>query len=425
MNVVMTNDPPADAGTSSPHSVAESEPRAPNRMVQLDFLRGIAILLVINFHGVILARSAGPLSPITVHLNRMGWSGVDLFFVLSGFLVGGLLFKECLSTGGLDVRRFLVRRAFKIWPSYYLYLLYLAVLLHFTDLVDRAGSSKSLVPNLLHYQNYVIPPRGHTWSLAIEEHFYLILPLLLLLLVRPGKGAANRLNAFPWIVGAVAGVCLTLRYLTSFHTPWAQVTHYFPTHLRIDSLFFGAALAYFYHVRPEIIARLMRYRRLIFFVGLALIFPATLYQVRTKIMSTIGFTAMYLGYGCILLSVVHTAVGKGIGGRFLASRLARAIAFIGVYSYPIYLWHIDCMTLPLKHLAKHGFLGGLPGSLRWLAFMTIYIAGATLAGVIMGRIVEKPALKLRDRLFPSRTGPSLSVAKTEEPAAVLDAAPAM
>ncbi|BDI30444.1 acyltransferase [Capsulimonas corticalis] len=413
---MVITDSPDDAGAiSSSTAPSAVKPEAPHRMMQLDFLRGIAILLVICFHGVVPARSAGVLAPITMHLNRMGWSGVDLFFVLSGFLVGGLLFKECLSTGRLDVRRFFVRRIFKIWPSYYLFLIYLAVRMHFTSDEERAGTSRSLIPNLLHYQNYIVPFRGHTWSLAVEEHFYLILPLLLVFLTSRAKDAEKSLRVFPWIVGAVAVICLGLRYLTSFHTPWAQVTHYFPTHLRIDSLFFGAALAYVYHARPEILARVMRYRTLLFFVGLALVFPAALFPIRTKIMSVGGFTALFLGYGCILLAVIHTAIGEGPAGRFLGSRLARGVAFIGVYSYPIYLWHIDAMTLPLKSLARHGFLGGLPGSLRWLVFMTVYIAGATLVGVIMGRLVEKPALKLRDRLFPSRIDPLVSAGDSRGP----------
>ena len=372
------------------------------RMVQLDLLRGVAILLVMCFHGVIRAKSAGFLSPIASRLNCMGWSGVDLFFVLSGFLIGGLLFKEYLAEGRLDVRRFIVRRAFKIWPSYYVYLLYLAVLLHFTDLVDKAGASKSLIPNLLHIQNYTIPPRGHTWSLAVEEHFYLLLPFLLALLIGRSKGAERRLALVPWIAAVVAGVCLSLRYLESFHKPWAQVTHYFPTQLRIDSLFFGVVLAYFYHLKPALLDRLLQYRKAVFIVGLALVLPATSIEVSNKWMSIVGFSALYVGYGCILLAVIHTPVGVGTAGRFLQSLPARCIAFIGVYSYPIYLWHIDCATLPLKYLYKQGFLHELPGSVRYLVFMAIYVAVATTAGVIMGNLVEKPALKLRNRFFPSR-----------------------
>src|SRR5690348_13300609 len=93
-----------------------------SRMVQLDFLRGVAILLVLGRHSVISQRDAGFLRPLATAWHRIGWTGVDLFFVLSGFLVGGLLFKELRKSSHLDVRRFLIRRAFKIWPSYYAFL---------------------------------------------------------------------------------------------------------------------------------------------------------------------------------------------------------------------------------------------------------------------------------------------------------------
>src|SRR5262249_26309589 len=146
-----------------------------------------------------------------------------------------------------------------------------------------------------------------------------------------------------------------------FHTPWAQYTHYFPTHLRIDSLFFGVTLAYFYYLRPDLMKRLLNYRWALWAVGLALVLPAASghFEVSTKWMSVPGYSALYVGYGCILLAILSTPVGVGIAGRALKSLPARCIAFIGFYSYPIYLWHVDCGTLPLRYLARNGFLGGL------------------------------------------------------------------
>ena len=371
------------------------------RLLQLDFLRGIAILLVLCFHGVISARTAGFLAPVATRLNRMGWIGVDLFFVLSGFLIGGLLFQEYLTHGQLDVKRFLVRRAFKIWPSYYLYLLFVFVWIQCGGWDERPEASRSLVANLLHIQNYTTPPRGHTWSLAVEEHFYLVLPFLLTLLIGRGSRTGNRLSFFPWIVAAVAALCLFLRYETSFLTPWRQVTHYFPTQLRMDSLFFGVLLAYFYHLQPNRIEKLRPYLPALFVAGLVLILPAAIFDIQTKFMSVPGFSILYVGFGCILLAVIMTPIDIGVAGRALGSPLARGIAFIGFYSYPIYLWHIDCATLPLRYLAKHGFLASLPGFARYLIFMAIYVLITTAVGFLIGRLIEKPALRLRDRLFPS------------------------
>src|SRR5882672_3141516 len=127
------------------------------RLVQLDVLRAIAVLLVFCRHGIIPPAS-GRLEPLAQSLHRLGWTGVDLFFVLSGFLVGGLLFSELKNSGKLDAPRFLIRRGFKIWPSYFAYLLFLLVVLR------RDTDALWLwVYNLVHVQNYFGTPRPHTW----------------------------------------------------------------------------------------------------------------------------------------------------------------------------------------------------------------------------------------------------------------------
>ena len=406
--------PVEDSAELPVQSTADSSAEKPTleksekRMLQLDALRGVAILLVMNFHEVISSSNAGVLSPVAKRLYQVGWTGVDLFFVLSGFLIGGLLFKEVRANGGIDIRRFLIRRAFKIWPSYYLYLIYIFLILHFTNNLYKTDGTNSILPNLFNVQNYTIPPRNHTWSLAVEEHFYLILPFLLALLVGRQSGKGKELKSFPGIVAVVAAGCLLLRVATSFHHPWALNTHFMPTHLRIDSLFFGTLLAYFYHYRPDTMVVLTRYRLPLFLAGLAMLIPAVIYPFQSRLISVPGFSFLYLGYGCILLAVILTPIGVGLAGRALGSLPARIIAFIGVYSYPIYLWHIDFAQEPLRYLARRGFLSGLPDAAKWIAMMAIYIAVATAVGFIMGRLVEIPALKLRDRLFPSRTRPMAS-----------------
>ena len=121
---------------------------------------------------------------------------MDLFFVLSGFLVGGLLFNELRGRGKLDVPRFLIRRGFKIWPSYYVYLAAVAVLMARRSV---PGLAASLLPNLLNVQNYFGTPLQHTWSLAVEEHFYLALPLLLLWAPRRRNSTAGMVVSIPAI----------------------------------------------------------------------------------------------------------------------------------------------------------------------------------------------------------------------------------
>lgn len=387
--------------------------RESKRMLQLDFLRGIAILLVLCFHQPLDGRYAGFLRPVVDALHRFGWTGVDLFFVLSGFLIGGLLFNEIRKQGYLDARRFIIRRAFKIWPSYYLFLAFLAILpfLHLPFVSDEAGSG-TLVPNLLHIQNYTMPLRGHTWSLAVEEHFYLFLPLLLFLALPrrqdEDRGPVTGIPAIPIAASLVIVGCFALRILTYLkHRHMIDsafdVTYLYPTHLRIDSLFFGVLLAYLYHFRPQVLERLSRYRVGMILLGLVLVSPMFLIPLRkSPFIYTIGFSLLYLGYGAILLALVLTPLGKDGLGRALQSLPVRAISFIGVYSYPIYLWHIDGGKLPLAWLVKQGVFQPLPGPIRWLFVMALFVALSTAVGVVLGKLIEKPALALRDRLFPSQ-----------------------
>lgn len=181
-----------------------------SRMIQLDILRGVAILLVIFAHTIPPETSSW--QSVFRYLQILGTTGVDLFFVLSGFLVGGLLFKELLTKSHLDVRRFLIRRGFRIFPSYVVFLtfVFLLLLLHksFTD------SIRELLPNLIHLQNYLGSPREHTWSLAVEEHFYLVLPFLLLLLTVRQKSKLTSIPAVPFISIALIVLCALFRLST-------------------------------------------------------------------------------------------------------------------------------------------------------------------------------------------------------------------
>ena len=150
------------------------------RLIQLDFLRGCAALLVMGHHGFLEATQAGFFKWPAHVWWRLANSGVDLFFVLSGFLIGGLLFQEWKKSGNLDIKRFLIRRGFKIWPSYFFYVFF-SIGVHSATVTwgDPWRGLTYLLPNLLHLQNYLVTPITHTWSLSVEEHFYLALPFVL------------------------------------------------------------------------------------------------------------------------------------------------------------------------------------------------------------------------------------------------------
>jgi peptidoglycan/LPS O-acetylase OafA/YrhL len=162
------------------------------RNLGLDLLRFVAVFLVLGRH-LHLPPDA---SPILDSWKRGGWVGVDLFFVLSGFLVSSLLFKEQIRTGSVDMWRFLIRRGFKIYPAFW-------CMLRFTLTVQNMQgtppNTQTLLGELLFLQNYLGGIWPHTWSLAVEEHFYLGIAALFTTVL-----ACQRHKNFDWIPFAFA-----------------------------------------------------------------------------------------------------------------------------------------------------------------------------------------------------------------------------
>jgi len=345
----------------------KAAPPTSARAQSLDILRGVAVLLVLGHHHTAWRP-----------LYDLGWTGVDLFFVLSGYLVSGLLFAEYRKWGGINLRRFWLRRGLKIWPAFYAFLVF--------TLVQRAASGgrylRGLLGEAFFLQSYSDRWRlwPHTWSLAVEEHFYLLLPLLLLAISARSRHRANPFRAIPLVFGALAVGCLALRAVTWAHTGSWRATA-FPTHLRIDSLFAGVALAYVRHFHLAAFERASRLPVWVpgaLLVSVSLVFPA-----ESGAMATMGLTLLYLGYGCILV---------WMAGRPSSRNLAmRGLAAIGYYSYSIYLWH-----------GALAFSVFVDRPTTWAWFIA-YLAACVALGVLMAYLIETPFLRLRDRLFPSRS----------------------
>ncbi len=378
------------------------------RVMQLDFLRGLAILLVLLRHPIVEPHDSGHLLPLAGLVHHLGWTGVDLFFVLSGFLVGGLLFDELRKHGRLDIRRFIIRRGFKIWPPYFVYLFLVFFILVFDDPAHRWGvAGEQLTANLLHLQNYLGSPRAHTWSLAVEEHFYLVLPFVIMLCLPKGEASSDSarkrgLPRLPVIAVTVMAACLAVRVLFNLPRPFTEHTHYFATHVRVDSMFFGVLLAYLYHYQFLKLDWVAARRRTFLVVGLLLISPMAVFGLRQPFVWTVGYTCLYLGYGAIVLAVLSTPVGEGPLGKVLQSAPAKLLSWVGFFSYSIYLWHLDVVPRLARLLLDFGFANA-GAEVRYLVGVVLYAPGAVLMGVGMAKLVEGPSLKLRDRLFPGRS----------------------
>jgi peptidoglycan/LPS O-acetylase OafA/YrhL len=339
-----------------------------SRNESLDVLRCVAILLVLGFH-----------FPYYALWGRLGWIGVDLFFVLSGFLISGLLFQEYRKTGSISYKRFLIRRGLKIYPSFYLLIvmaLVLSLLKH--SAVLRAQALVSAV----FAQGYYFGRFGGlytilapTWSLAVEEHFYLLLPPLLLLLVAI-RGRREPFRALPFFFVVMAVICLLFRWLQLPPTYVARVTH-----MRMDSLFAGVTLGYLYHFRQPLFRKLTGHYALV----LALLFclPAVFLDEHSRFVQTLGLSGLSLGFSFLVAwSVVRTPRNR------VVRAISKIAARVGFYSYSIYLWH-TVVGEALFHL----------GGSFWKFWA--YILACLTAGIAMSHLIEMPYLALRDRWFPA------------------------
>jgi peptidoglycan/LPS O-acetylase OafA/YrhL len=383
------------------------------RLVELDFLRGIAILMVIGCHSAMPAEDAGRLYSLVWIGNRWGWTGVDLFFVLSGFLVGGLLFQEIRMHGRLDVVRFIIRRGFKIWPMYYTFLCVGFLVVMIKNHYSPAHTGHLFLPYLVHLQNYdlnglaahpleemTMNTVNHAWSLAVEEHFYLVLPFLALWLLRPTQ-RESRLHWIPGITLFVLIACLSAR-CGNLGLPYRNDRQLFPTHLRIDSLFCGVLLAYLYHLKPEIWQRWTRYPWLLLAVAPAIFIPLSRIKPDQPLIWTIGLSLIAFGYACLLSAVLSLAGRPGRCAAFFRSLPVRAVATVGYFSYGVYLWHrLVGRTLGMW-IFNRGWLGA-HGELRWLLVNGAYLGSSVVAATLICKLVEFPALALRERLFPPRS----------------------
>lgn len=372
--------------------------RAPASYIpSLDGLRGIAIILVMLHHFTYYRPTAG-LEGMIGSLLNFGWAGVDLFFVLSGFLITGIL----LDTRGSEryFTTFYARRTLRIFPLYYLVLFVaLIVLPQFPVLHDAVVARDNLPPQWpywVYLTNFSIAARGWAhgwvdvgWSLAIEEHFYLVWPLVIWL-------CPPRLVAALCAVIIVAGPAARVFARAAMVEP---LSIYLLTWFRLDGLATGALLAL--AQRRGLLPSLDRWVPVVVIAGVAGLIGCAIMGGHTwywnRWMQQYGYSLIAITGGAMLVSAVNRPADS-LWPRMLSAGWLRAF---GKYSYGLYLIH------PAVMLAVRGYVFN-PEEYEtfviapWIGQVLFYAVSAAPAfglAWLSWRVFESPILRLKAR-FP-------------------------
>ena len=415
----------------------KQSPAQATRFRALDVLRGIAILLIIGPHTPFRFSQDNWASRALRAWRDGGWIGVDIFFVLSGFLIAGLLFSELKKNHKLNLRLFLVRRLFKIWPAYLAFLLVVflqQITRHSGSFSQRVSQSAAEIwPFLVHIQNYYYSPLveriGHTWSLAIEEHFYLLLPAVILLLmhlarrVSVASSIAKSLSPLPWICGGVFVISLALRVISWRTTnQFDEYTHHWPTHLRLDAMFVGVGLAYLVHFKQEYANDLREIRNGILLFGLMCMLPFAWVSGSSRSVCTFGYSLLQMGAGALVLCAwLRSNPGKTEPSVMphILSPVSEVMSWIGRRSYSIYLWHMPFSVPVVNRILARVGLWNSP--MHDVIAMAIYAGVCVGIGSIMYALIEFPAMAIREKLAPSTNAAIES--ETLQPAEPVDGSP--
>jgi len=365
--------------------------RASQRIHGLDTLRALAVTLVVLHHYVLFVSFDATFGWV----GGIGWVGVDLFFALSGYLIGNQIFQALRRPEGLSLTRFYVRRLLRTLPNFYVVLALYALWPAF-----RGGAPMLPLWKYLSFtQNIGLEPGtafSHAWSLCIEEQFYMLLPACALLAVALGRrgaglrwawaaialafGAGMAVRGFTWLQGRDAENWMNFYYK---HIYYASLCRY-------DELLAGVALALLKQSHGALWTRLMGQGRLLLGAGIL----ASGLALRWFLVDHYGLWATVFGFpllalGCALLILAALAPDSPLHRIRVpgASRLA-------LWSYAIYLVHKQVSILAGQAMGEAGFAAGHPLAIA------VALAASVGAGWLLYRVVETPFMWLRERYVP-------------------------
>ena len=361
------------------------DPRFENRERQagLDLLRAIAIIIVVVYHAGIMG------FPLPGRIHRWGWIGVDLFFVLSGYLIGGQLLAPLARRQRIDVKRFFIRRLFRIVPAYFVVL---AIYFLWLSGREYPAMAQPLWKFLLSLQNIGLvggTAFSHAWSLAIEDQFYLALPFLLLFLHRRPQLAIT----FGCVIvggGILLRAFLAHQNLTESGVSFRgfQIWIYYPTWTRLDPLVLGVGLAAVEKFKPHWWQRLTNIAPWISLPAIGVIS----YALWLGEGDTLTVTACIWQFPLIALGMTALLV-CGQSDRLPVRRVrVPGVAFIASVAYSAYLVQKLVIHAVWQFCTSHNID---PQSITALIGVELCVY---LAASILFFSVERPFLQLRNRL---------------------------
>jgi peptidoglycan/LPS O-acetylase OafA/YrhL len=372
------------------HEELAIDPRFQNRERQpgLDLLRALAIVVVVIYHAALFGFK------LPGRVDRFGWIGVDLFFVLSGYLIGGQLLAPLAREQPIKLGRFFARRVFRIMPAYFVILVVYFSLPSWREYPDMA---QPLWKFLLSVQNIALhggTAFSHAWSLAVEDQFYLCLPFILLFVNRWPRAAI----IIPCVI--VFGA-IPLRAFLAWKNPSPnggvsfrafQAWIYYPSWTRLDPLVYGVVMAAIEKFRPRWWKRLMNFAIWLWLPALALI-----------------SYGLYLGEGDNLTVAACTwqfpLIALGMAALLICAQSPHLIfrrikipgaAFIASIAYSAYLIQKLVIHAVEEFCSSHNVQ---PTSA--LAFIGVELC-VYAAATLLFFLVERPFLQLRKRLAPRK-----------------------
>jgi peptidoglycan/LPS O-acetylase OafA/YrhL len=338
---------------------------APTRFYipSLDGVRAIAFAIVFVSH---------------VRNNVGGMFGVTIFFFLSGYLITTLLRRENDLTGNISLSRFYARRVLRIMPPFYLTICFILLLVHFRGIVEpiTAGMLAAYSCFLGNYWAIFRPANpalGPMWSLAVEEHFYLVFPLLFILLNK----ARIRYRSQAALLGGLAAVVLLWRVGVALNPSATTAEHlYLGTDTRIDSILFGCIMAL---ACNPVVDRGLKPSRWLVGAG-AVGLMASLLIHNTLYRQTIHYTVQGLALIPIFMALVTW------GDTWFAWLNLPWVRYVGTLSYTLYLVHRGFIFLAWEHIGSHA------------AGALLALLGSFVFAILMNRLIERPLIQLRKRL---------------------------